>query len=107
MVAFRRGVPVTTTTPTVVVDAGLPAGARRFELVVMDAAGNVSRPMQVTVTIGRLTGPVGPVGPIGPVGPVGPVTPPAPVPPVRGAAPQDNRSPQTAPRRTRPDRSRP
>ena len=95
MVAFRRGVPVTTTTPTVVVDAGLPAGERRFELVVTDQAGNVSRPMQVTVTIGRLTVPVGPVGP------------PAPAPPVRGGAPRDDRSPQTPPRRRRPDRSRP
>lgn len=98
MVAFRRGVPVTTTTPTVVVDAGLPAGERRFELVVTDDAGNSSRPMQVSVTISRLTVPVGPVGP---------VVPPAPAPPVRGGAPQDDRSPQTARRRTRPDRSRP
>ena len=82
MVAFRRGVPVTTTTPTVVVDAGLPAGERRFELVVTDQAGNVSRPMQFTVTISRLTEPIGPV-----------------------LAPA--RPPLTPPRRKRPDRSRP
>ena len=94
MVAFRRGVPVTTTTPTVVVDAGLPLGERRFELVVTDAAGNASRPMQVSVTIARLTGPVGPV--LAPARPAQtpPQTPPQP-------------PPQTPPRRKRPDRSRP
>jgi hypothetical protein len=63
MVAFRRGVPVTTTTPTVVVDPGLPAGLHRFELVVTDAAGNVSRPALVSVTIGGLTGPTVPIRP--------------------------------------------
>jgi hypothetical protein len=84
MVAFRRGVPVTTTTPTVVVDAGLPVGVHRFELVVTDSDGNASRPTQVSVTIGGLLGPIRPPESI-----LEPV-----VDPIRPRAPRIPRSPR-------------
>jgi hypothetical protein len=101
MVAFRRGVTITTDTPTVVVDPGLPVGVHRFELVVTDAAGNVSRPTQIAVSISGLTGPIGPVRPTAPPAP--------PISPIRPVTPVVN-PPLAAPprprRRTRPDRSR-
>ena len=37
MATFTRGRPVETTTPTVVVDAGLPVGSHRFQLEVVDS----------------------------------------------------------------------
>jgi hypothetical protein len=54
--------PVVTTTPTVTVDAGLPAGVHRFQLVVVDSAGNESKPAVVAVTIKARTIPVPPIG---------------------------------------------
>jgi hypothetical protein len=50
-VRFQRNAPIETTQPTVVVDAGLPPGAHRFQLVVVDGAGNRSRPAEVVVRI--------------------------------------------------------
>jgi len=99
MVAFAVGKPVTTDTPVVTVDAGLPPGQQRFTLVVVDDSGRRSQPDQMIVTIlGRIVvGPVITPPPIGPAvdptrppvtGPVlGPATPPvigppAPPPPV-------------------------
>ena len=51
---FQRNAPIETTQPTVVVDAGLPPGIHRFQLVVVDGAGNRSRPAEVVVRITAL-----------------------------------------------------
>jgi hypothetical protein len=48
---FQRNAPIEITQPTVVVDAGLPPGTHRFQLVVVDEAGNRSRPAEVVVKI--------------------------------------------------------
>lgn len=48
---FRPNVPVETMRPTVVVDGGLEPGRYRFQLVVVDAAGNRSRPAYAVVTV--------------------------------------------------------
>lgn len=69
MTAFAVGQPVTTDTPQVVVDAGIPPGDHLFSLVVIDDQGSASQPARVVVRI---------VPPISP-GPV-PVTVPTPVP---------------------------
>ncbi len=39
--------------PLLLVDAGLPVGRHRFQLIVVDAAGNRSKPAEVTVVISR------------------------------------------------------
>jgi hypothetical protein len=57
MARFVINQAVRTTEPTVVVDAGLPVGEHRFQLVVTDAAGNSSRPDIVTVQIAQLRSP--------------------------------------------------
>ncbi|HNQ03539.1 MAG TPA: hypothetical protein PKH69_02900 [Thiobacillaceae bacterium] len=75
MTTFTIGQPVTTRTPRVVVDAGLPAGTHRFQLVVVDSRGNVSQPAQAVVRIGRVI-----VAPAGPLTPPAPGTPTAPLP---------------------------
>jgi hypothetical protein len=71
--------PVVTTTPTVVVDGGLPIGSYRFRLVVVNAAGRQSQPGEVVVTIGLtrpgLPGPITPPGPIDIIGPSRPIPP--------------------------------
>ena len=51
---FAPNVPVTLREPTVVVDAGLPIGQHRFQLVVVNARGVRSQPVEVTVTIVRV-----------------------------------------------------
>ena len=51
MTQFVVNKPVTTREPFVTVDGGLPVGTHRFQLVVVDSAGNESRPAVVTVTI--------------------------------------------------------
>lgn len=91
MVSFVTGTAVKTDTPDVLVDAGLPVGRHRFQLVVMDNGGTRSQPDEIVVQIRRgvvppVTGPVitGPVvlGPFVP-GPVtGPVTGPVVNPPI-------------------------
>ena len=69
---FTPNQPVPLRTPTVVVDAGLPLGPHRFQLVVVGASGQRSSPVEVTVTVTRVI--VGPIprplpGPIGPINP--------------------------------------
>ena len=54
MAKFAVGKPITTTTPGVVVDAGLAVGFHRFRLNVADAGGNLSRPAEVVVEVRRL-----------------------------------------------------
>lgn len=60
MARFTIGQPITTAEPTIVVDAGLPAGRHLFRLEVATADGRISKPDQaiVTVTEFRPTGPV-------------------------------------------------
>jgi len=53
MARFVVGQPITTSTPTIVVDAGLAAGRHAFSLVVVDAAGNESRAANVIVSVSR------------------------------------------------------
>lgn len=53
MVAFVVGRAVATATPVVEVDAGLPIGSHRFQLVVQDDGGLRSRPDQVVVVVAR------------------------------------------------------
>lgn len=54
MVSFVRGRSISTTTPTVAVDAGLPLGTHRFQLVVVSASGQASAPAIVDVAIARI-----------------------------------------------------
>lgn len=58
MARFEIGTTLPTTEPFIVVDAGLPSGRHRFQLVVEDEAGNQSRPDQVIVTLVARTGPI-------------------------------------------------
>lgn len=51
MARFEINQPVTTAEPRAVVDAGLPVGRHRFQLVVTDDSGNESAPDFVTVTV--------------------------------------------------------
>lgn len=61
MATFTIGKPITTREPTIAVDAGLSVGAHRFQLEVVDAAGNRSQPQVAAVTVQRLVTPVPPV----------------------------------------------
>lgn len=54
MVSFVRGRTLSTTTPTVAVDAGLPLGTHRFQLVVVSASGQASAPAIVDVAVARI-----------------------------------------------------
>ncbi|HZS35564.1 MAG TPA: hypothetical protein VFF06_01995 [Polyangia bacterium] len=45
MAKFTQGVEVVTSTPTVTVDGGLPAGVYRFQLVVEDATDRTRPPV--------------------------------------------------------------
>lgn len=51
MARFLPGVAVTTTTPTVTVDAGLAPGRHQFRLVVQDNDGNESAPAEQVVVV--------------------------------------------------------
>jgi hypothetical protein len=51
MAKFIVGKPITTTLPGITVDAGLPTGQHRFQLEVVDTAGNRSQADAVVVTI--------------------------------------------------------
>ncbi len=51
MAKFVVGTPVTTTTPSIVVDAGLAIGAHRFRLCVVDSSGNTSAAVEAVVTV--------------------------------------------------------
>ena len=57
MATFTVGRPITTREPTIAVDAGLAVGAHRFQLEVMDDAGNRSRPEVAVVTVQRVVVP--------------------------------------------------
>jgi hypothetical protein len=79
---FTLNKPFESPKPAVVVDKGLAPGEHRFRLVVVNAAGVSSKPVDVIVIVepGRLTIPGGTItnpGPIvtGPIGPVGPIRP--------------------------------
>jgi hypothetical protein len=43
--------PVETTTSTLVVDAGLPVGAHRIRLVVVDDRGQRSKPTEIVIRV--------------------------------------------------------
>ena len=79
MASFSVGTPIITSTPTIAVDAGLPTGSHRFQLEVIDSAGNRSKPDIAIVTVQKLVISVPPAGPIpGPTIPQpGPIVPPA------------------------------
>lgn len=51
MTQFVPGKPVQTSKPFVVVEGGLKPGHHRFQLEVMDGAGNLSRPATLVVTV--------------------------------------------------------
>ena len=53
MPPFREGQPVVTTVPRVTVDAGLPPGTYRFQLVVENQSGRQSAPTVVVVVVRR------------------------------------------------------
>ena len=54
MARFVRSRRVETRAPIVTVDAGLPLGKHRFQLIVIDDAGNRSRPAEIEVIIERV-----------------------------------------------------
>jgi hypothetical protein len=89
MTQFAVGQSITTTTPTIVVDAGLAIGSHRFQLVVVDSAGLRSAADVQVVAIQRQLV-VGPV--IGTV--VNPVA--TPVTPVRPAIPRARKPPKAS-----------
>ena len=51
MTSFVQGKPVSTTTPSVVVDAGLPLGKHLFTLEVEDDEGNRSNRARAVVVV--------------------------------------------------------
>lgn len=55
MARFAVGQAIRSVEPTIVVDPGLPAGAHRFQLEVIDSSGQRSAPAVAVVTIQRLT----------------------------------------------------
>ena len=58
---FEPNIPFSSQRPTVVVDAGLPAGSHRFRLVVFNENGQQSSPVEFTVRVlPRLNGPINP-----------------------------------------------
>jgi hypothetical protein len=80
---FTPNKPFESAKPTVVVDKGLAPGQHRFRLVVVNAAGVSSKPVEVIVTVepGRLSVPGTPTTPTIPISP-GPIVirPPRPTP---------------------------
>jgi hypothetical protein len=78
MARFVLNQTIETAEPTIVVDAGLPPGRHRFQLVVIDDAGHRSRPVEAIVEIQREIVPPPPVIRTDPrAGPVGPTLDPA------------------------------
>ena len=69
MASFRPGQTITTRTPRVTVDAGLPVGVHRFQLVVLTDTGQRSAAdvVQVSVTRTQVVEPLRPVEPVSPV----------------------------------------
>lgn len=72
MARFAVGQSITTTTPTIVVDAGLAIGSHRFQLVVVDSAGlrSVADVGVVAVQRSIVAGPVNPTPVVTPVTPI-------------------------------------
>jgi hypothetical protein len=54
MAVFSIGKPITTAVPVIAVDPGLAIGVHRFQLEVIDTAGNRSKPDVAEVTVQRL-----------------------------------------------------
>lgn len=72
MARFAIGRPIETSVPSVTVDAGLRPGAHRFQLEVIDAAGNRSAPDVAVIAVRDRVIPTDTTGPTIP-GPTGPV----------------------------------
>jgi hypothetical protein len=53
MARFALNQTIETAEPTIAVDPGLPLGRHRFQLVVIDAAGRRSRPVEAIVEVQR------------------------------------------------------
>lgn len=53
MARFALNQPIETDAPSIVVDAGMPVGQHRFQLVVIDDAGNKSKAATAVVDIQR------------------------------------------------------
>ena len=79
MADFQRTKVVKTKKPAVKVEAGLPAGRHRFQLIVTDSQGNQSKPVELVVEIREQRTPNRPVTPVTPIIPVTPVTPITPI----------------------------
>ena len=88
MAKFVPGRPQTTRESTIAVDAGLPAGVHRFQLVVVNAAGLKSAPDEVLVQI-QATRVIPDIRPT----PLSPLTPVLPVTPVRPRTPRRKGTP--------------
>jgi hypothetical protein len=61
MARFVLNQTIETAEPTIAVDPGLPLGRHRFQLVVIDAAGRRSRPVEAIVEVQREIVPPPPV----------------------------------------------
>jgi hypothetical protein len=58
MARFEINQTIVTSEPQLTVDAGLPVGRHRFQLVVEDSSGNLSDPDVAEVTVVRSATPV-------------------------------------------------
>lgn len=58
MARFTVGQAIPGVEPVIVVDAGLPVGGHRFQLVVVDSAGRRSAPVEAVVTVSRVLTPI-------------------------------------------------
>lgn len=58
MARFAVGQAIPGVEPVIVVDAGLPVGGHRFQLVVVDSAGRRSAPVEAVVTVRRVLTPI-------------------------------------------------
>ena len=58
MARFAVGQAIPGVEPVIVVDAGLPVGGHRFQLVVVDSAGRRSAPVEGVVTVSRVLTPI-------------------------------------------------
>lgn len=58
MTRFAVGQAIPGVEPVIVVDAGLPVGGHRFQLVVVDSAGRRSAPVEAVVTVRRVLTPI-------------------------------------------------
>jgi hypothetical protein len=75
MPRFLPNRPITSGEPTIVVDAGLPAGRHRFRLEVIDSAGLRSTPSDAVVTVTDAGPSRPPIRPVQPPLISGPITP--------------------------------